>query len=289
MRFRRDGRVKPGHDKMKSFAGSTRESITLALATSLIAAGLLGVYLALTGFTDYSPGNSTIQGVGFCAGSPTTGDLLTYGGASWCGSTTLAANYNIGAGTGQYNPALVLAMNGNNEYEIGTADNEDISFDNSGDFKIYTTSRSILNLEVLANGNLIPRGAIEWNNGADLTETNAPRSTFGGFLSSFSVGALTDFAEYEPSAAITVRGISYALVTAPAGCTTYPTLQAYSGSAALTGTTVTLQSGVYNAALTGISDIVAVSTPIFLQMGVAPAGCTTNPAGVNVTVEYTTN
>lgn len=267
MRWRRDGRVRPGHDKRKSFASMTRESITRVMAIAFIAAGVWIAYLALTGFTDYSPGNSTIQGVGFCSGSPTLGQFLIYDGSKWCGSDTLPQVVN--QPNGGYPGFQTLGVNGANDLVVGSPSQR--VFIQPGDPFVPSS------------------GGIQWNADTDLTEVNAPRSTFSAYIASLPNGNSGAYSEYYNSAAITIRSYTAWVSASTAGCTTSAVMGLANSGTAIPGVSVTLAAGGGGAQATGLAVSIPAGDNIEVYVTTAPAGCTTSPANINVTVEYTIN
>jgi hypothetical protein len=89
-------------------------------------------------------------------------------------------------------------------------------------------------------------------------------------------------------AAITITGFDLAASTAAAGCTTYPTLQVWDGTAnAEVGSySIAFTSGTnFFTQVTGSSSV-ASGHLMRLKITTAGAGCSTNAAGVVGTVTY---
>jgi hypothetical protein len=117
------------------------------------------------------------------------------------------------------------------------------------------------------------------------------RSTWYGYLggtfgtsTNSSLGAI-----WSPSAAVSMTRLDIAVGTAPAGCSTWPVVGIYDGTASAWLKTVTLAAGTYSYrnAVSGV----AITAGHNLSMGVQAAGvgCTTNPAAGQLTMEYTMN
>lgn len=260
-----------------------------AAAIVFAAVGLMAAWIALSGFSDYSPGNSTIQGVGFCSNTPVTGDLLTFDGTFWCGNSSPAGNYTFGAGASQFGAQVTLTNNGNGEAQIASSDGGYLNWGNSKAFTYATLSGSQYNFTVSPAGVMQSLAGIAWDNGSDITTKFAPRSTFSGYIASIPNGSSGIYAQYYNSAAVTVRSVTAFVGASTAGCTTSAQIGVASGGTLLTGTAVTLAAGGGAAQVTGLTNVVAAAAGLQVDVSTAPAGCTTSPANINVTVEYTTN
>ena len=107
--------------------------------------------------------------------------------------------------------------------------------------------------------------------------------SFGGSASTAIGGA------WEPSASIKLTRMDVFLGTTMAGCTTFPTIGVYDYTASAWISTVTLNynstSHFYNA----VSGTVPAGHNIGIGVQTADAGCTTQPAYPQITVEYTMN
>jgi hypothetical protein len=88
---------------------------------------------------------------------------------------------------------------------------------------------------------------------------------------------------------ITITQFDLALSTAPAGCTTYPTLQIWDGKAnAEVGSysvTTTSSGGNFYPVVTGTTNL-AAGEYLRVKVTTGGAGCTTSPAGIVATVTY---
>lgn len=130
---------------------------------------------------------------------------------------------------------------------------------------------------IAANGNAICEQA--WR----MTWYGYFGGTFGT-STNLSLGSV-----WSPSSAISMTRLDIAVGTAPAGCTTWPTIGVYDSTSAAWLKTVTLASGqyAYRNAVSGVS----VPAGHNLSMGVqtAGAGCSTNPQNAQLTMEYTMN
>ena len=110
----------------------------------------------------------------------------------------------------------------------------------------------------------------------------APRMTFSGFYS----GALTSRAQIAilaPGKAIAVTRITAALRTAGAMCRTQPVVQVSDGATPLT---LTIQNNNNQNLSAAFSQNYAANSTLALVLAVPAEGCSTNPADMNVTVEY---
>jgi hypothetical protein len=100
--------------------------------------------------------------------------------------------------------------------------------------------------------------------------------------------AVTQNCNWTVPAGITVTGFDLAASTAAAGCTTYPVLQVWDGTAGaeLGSYSTTFTSGTnFYTQVTG-SAAVASGHQLRFKITTAAAGCTTNAAGVAATITY---
>jgi hypothetical protein len=110
--------------------------------------------------------------------------------------------------------------------------------------------------------------------------------SFGGTFGTSTNNSLGSI--WSPSAAISMTRLDIAVGTSAAGCSTYPVIGVYDGTAATWLKTVTLAAGTYSYRnAVGI----AIAAGHNLSMGVQTAGvgCTTNPGSAQLTMEYTMN
>lgn len=107
--------------------------------------------------------------------------------------------------------------------------------------------------------------------------------TFGTSTNN-SLGAI-----WSPSAAISMTRLDVAVGTAPAGCSTWPVIGIYDGTASTWLKTVTLAAGTYSYrnAVSGVS--LAAGHNLSMGVQTAGVGCSTNPGSAQLTVEYTMN
>jgi hypothetical protein len=87
---------------------------------------------------------------------------------------------------------------------------------------------------------------------------------------------------------LTITGFDFAANTAPAGCTTYPTVQVWDGtaSAEVGSYSITLSSGNnFYTQVTGSTNV-AAGHLLRIKVTTAAAGCTTNAGGMVATVTY---
>ena len=87
---------------------------------------------------------------------------------------------------------------------------------------------------------------------------------------------------------MTITGFDLAASTAPAGCTTYPTLQVWDGTsnAEVGGYSVTLSSGAsFYSQVTGSANI-GSGHLLRVKVTTGGAGCGTAPAGIVAVVTY---
>lgn len=113
---------------------------------------------------------------------------------------------------------------------------------------------------------------------------------YGNFAGTFGTSTNSSLgAIWSPTASISMTRLDIAVGTAPAGCTTWPVIGIYDTTSSSWLKTVTLASGTYSYR-NGVS-AVAIIAGHNLSMGVqtAGAGCTTNPAVAQLTMEYTMN
>ena len=89
-------------------------------------------------------------------------------------------------------------------------------------------------------------------------------------------------------AGLTITGVDLAASTAPVGCTTYPTLQVWDGTAnAEVGSySVTMSSGAhFYTQVTGSANM-ASGHLLRIKVTTGGAGCSTSPAGIVAVVTY---
>jgi hypothetical protein len=88
---------------------------------------------------------------------------------------------------------------------------------------------------------------------------------------------------------ITITQFDLALSTAPAGCTTYPTLQVWDGKANVEvgsySITTTSSGGNFYPVVTGSTNL-AAGEYLRVKVTTGGSGCTTSPAGIVATVTY---
>jgi len=100
--------------------------------------------------------------------------------------------------------------------------------------------------------------------------------------------ALTQYCNWTLPAGITVTGFDLAASTAAAGCTTFPVLQVWDGtaSAEVGSYSTAFTSGTNFYAQVSGSSSVASGHQLRFKITTAAAGCTTNAAGIVATVTY---
>jgi hypothetical protein len=83
--------------------------------------------------------------------------------------------------------------------------------------------------------------------------------------------------------------LDIAVGTAPAGCSTWPVIGVYDGTAATWLKTVPLAAGTYSYrnAMAGVG--VAAGHNLSMGVQTAGVGCTTNPGSAQLTMEYVMN
>jgi hypothetical protein len=100
--------------------------------------------------------------------------------------------------------------------------------------------------------------------------------------------AVTQYCNWTVPAGLTVTGFDLAASTAAAGCTTYPVLQVWDGTAGAEvgsySTTFTTGTNFYTQ-VTGSSNV-ASGHLLRFKITTAAAGCTTNAAGIVATITY---
>jgi hypothetical protein len=100
--------------------------------------------------------------------------------------------------------------------------------------------------------------------------------------------AVTQYCNWTVPAGITVTGFDVAASTAAAGCTTYPVLQVWDGtaSAEVGSYSTTFSSGTnFYTQVTGSANV-ASGHALRLKITTAAVGCSTNAGGVVATVTY---
>lgn len=273
---------------MSSRKTSSKLGRWLAYAALAVLA-ILGGDLAANAIDISQPSNSTIQGASICSGSPTRGGLLYYDGSCWGGATTIAGNLTIGAGSGQFSPQLVLTNNGNGNSVIATSSNDDLAIGPSDVFSFEKISGTVTLATIDGSGNFTPGGAIKWNNATDLTQTNESRTPWSCYLRTVSgVATAKAICEYYPAKNTHIQTISYAGLTAAAGCTTNPVVALFDGSTEITASAITLTTNSAVAAQS-VGYAFTGGHALSLQVATAPAGCTTSAADYTFTAELTTD
>jgi hypothetical protein len=100
--------------------------------------------------------------------------------------------------------------------------------------------------------------------------------------------AVTQYCNWTSPAGIAVTGFDLAASTAAAGCTTYPVLQVWDGTAGAEvgsySTTFTTGTNFYTQ-VTGSTNV-ASGHQLRLKITTAAAGCTTNAGGIVATITY---
>jgi hypothetical protein len=89
-------------------------------------------------------------------------------------------------------------------------------------------------------------------------------------------------------AGLTITGFDFAANTAPAGCTTYPVMQVWDGTATVEvgSYSITLSSGTnFYTQVTGSANV-AAGHLLRIKVTTAAAGCSTNAGGMVATVTY---
>jgi hypothetical protein len=110
---------------------------------------------------------------------------------------------------------------------------------------------------------------------------NTPRIAWGSFLPG-TLNSIWTAAQFTLKKAINVVQVDLRAKTAPAGCTTFPVVQITDGT---TPINVTLNSAGVAQSVAGGQNY-AVNATLLVKVSTAGAGCTTNAADVNVTVQY---
>lgn len=261
---------------------------------AFIAAAFAGVALAImwagnSGFTDYSPGVQTIMGASVCTGSPTTDALLVYGGSTWCGSTV----NNAPLISGTASSLTIKSAAGNGAYVTvepnGTTSGFAIGGSGNGGFFVYDNAAGIAAMQYAPSSNVLEVAPIGWDRGADLTQTNESRTPWSCYLRTVSgVGTAKAICEYYPAKNTHIQTISYAGLTAAAGCTTNPVVALFDGSTEITASAITLTTNSAVAAQS-VGYAFTGGHALSLQVATAPAGCTTSAADYTFTAELTTD
>jgi hypothetical protein len=164
---------------------------------------------------------------------------------------------------------------------------------NSADLAALSEAGDVLQVGEAVNGINVPGPA----NVANLTASgtvsaaaistggdsfaNTPRIAWGAFLPG-NLSTTWTAAQFTLKKAINVVQIDLRAKTAPAGCTTFPVVQITDGT---TPINVTLNSAGVAQSVTGGQNYAANAT-LQVKVSTAGAGCTTNAADVNVTVQY---
>jgi hypothetical protein len=111
--------------------------------------------------------------------------------------------------------------------------------------------------------------------------TAQSRMAWGAFLP----GALTSIwtgAQFTPKKAVTIAQIEARSKTGPTGCSTFPVIQLTDGT---TNVNTTFNAAAVTNSISGGQNY-AANAVLQVKVSTAAAGCTTNPADVNVTVQY---
>ncbi len=109
-------------------------------------------------------------------------------------------------------------------------------------------------------------------------------------MGSFGSSATTSLGgAWEPSASIKLTRIDVFLGTTMAACTTFPVIGVYDYTASAWIATVTLNYNATSHFYNAVSGTVPAGHNIGIGVQTADAGCTTQPAYPQITVEYTMN
>ncbi len=136
---------------------------------------------------------------------------------------------------------------------------------------------------------VIGPATIQWNSNTDLAESNAPRSTWTGFLSGNPDTNNTVFGEYNNTKPVHIRAVACWATTPPSGCGTSPILEIEFGTIRQPATSCTLADLTNDCAVGGLSLAVPAATAVHWVVQTAEAGCGTKAANINCTMEFTTD
>lgn len=251
---------------MSSRKTSSKLGRWLAYAALAVLA-ILGGDLAANAIDISQPSNSTIMGASICSGSPNTGFPLVYNGTDWCDGVT----------AGSY---IQLTNNAGNAADV-------IGFSAANVLSIAPSAATVQAVEF---GTPVIPQQVEWGtNGGDLTEVNESRATWACYLRTITgVGTGKAICEYYPAKNTHIQTISYAGLTAAAGCTTNPVVALFDGSTEITASAITLTTNSAVAAQS-VGYAFTGGHALSLQVATAPAGCTTSAADYTFTAELTTD
>jgi hypothetical protein len=114
------------------------------------------------------------------------------------------------------------------------------------------------------------------------TTSSAPRGSHNALIPAFTV-TTSSSARVTLDKAITVTRFQIVLATAPAGCSTQAVVQVTDGT---TPVSITFANGtsIYDSG--AVTQNYAAGANLDIKVSTAAAGCTTNPANGNVTVQY---
>lgn len=273
---------------MSSPKTSSKLGRWLAYAALAVLA-ILGGDLAANAIDISQPSNSTIMGASVCTGSPTASNLLVFGGSTWCGSNTI----NPPSGT-----SSALVINDTNANASRTLLELDTSGRTANSRGLYEQNDGEISLQVdkitAGNGIGLTGGILQLSSSgvsyaSDLAEVAAPRNTWSCYLRTVSgVATAKAICEYYPAKNTHIQTISYAGLTAAAGCTTNPVVALFDGSTEITASAITLTTNSAVAAQS-VGYAFTGGHALSLQVATAPAGCTTSAADYTFTAELTTD
>ena len=153
----------------------------------------------------------------------------------------------------------------------------------TGYFPIYSGTQ-------WCDSNKLPGAGVQWNNGADLTEVNAPRSIIGGFVTGgFTAITAGTTSDYKATVAMHIRAFDIALQQSPLVCTTYGTVDLIVNGSGQASSNIAMGSGFVNGQVGSLSIAVAAGQTIQVGLAVAPSSCGTLPGNMNWHAEVTTD
>lgn len=263
---------------------SIKPSCLLAATAAAIAALVLGMCLPIRQARSMQlliPPGGAIQGNPTCGTSPSTNDILSFGGTNWCGTANPTASSLttpvLSITSGGTPPSSGLNVSGGNLNLWSSAANVEQCNGGTGNC-LFTFGLTL--------GSLGTKG-ITYN--GDVTNTAAPRMFLGFTAAEFANPGVRVRETYVAPKAMTVDNceVSYGGWT---GCTTAPTYRLIDDTSTLTicQAAVVPGSPTNGLAVTPTTTAIAAGDVVWFQTSVAAAGCTQadGAATVSLTAAY---
>lgn len=261
---------------------------------AFIAAAFAGVALAIiwagnSGFTDFAPGVTTIQGASICSGSPTTGNLLIFGGTTWCGATT------INPPSGTSSALIINDTNANAARTLLELDTSGRTANSRGLYEGIDGEVSLRADQIFAdNGIILTGGTLDLPSSgvvyaSDLTEVAAPRTPLTIYSPVGSTGTLSLPIDYAPSVLMHVRRWTLLVNPAPSGCSTWPVYEIQTDSGAQSASAISLATSPSGGSVTGLSLPIGASGFVEVAVTTQGVGCTWSNGTLEAIIELTTD